>query len=536
MTVKIRLVEPKPAGINVFDISPQPRLGLPLIGRMLADQGHDVRIYAEMVAPIDWADLESADLVGFSTLTNTAPIAYKMAERVRSKGIPVVIGGPHVTFLPDEGLEQADFVARGEGQFTALELVEALERGGGFEHIRGLSFRGPDGQVVHNPPRPNCTQAEFEALPAPDLRLIKGWNPRRFSTPIVTQWGCPFNCEFCAVIAVFGRTVRKRSVESVLDELEAADAPLVFFCDDNFVVSKQRTRQLLEGLIERGLRIQWSAQARAESVYKHKDTREIDHDFLQLMRDSGCVAVHCGFESVNERTLEAYHKQQTVQTILDAVHTFRQYDIHVHGMFVLGSDEDDVATIRRTVRFAKRHQIGSIQLLTLTPIPGTPLTRRLEEEGRVISHNWQLYDGFHVLIQPARMTALRLQRETIKAMTRFYSSWNTFWFAVERALIDLPDLTRLLWRERRFSIQLPRIALMAIFPEKRTQIARIAQQTLSTPALETIQRKFGTVAVRIYGREQIKKFARQAYSMDYVRGLRELVTNGGRRRRRQQTT
>jgi hypothetical protein len=123
-------------------------------------------------------------------------------------------------------------------------------------------------------------------------------------------------------------------------------------------------------------------------------------------------------------------------------------------------------------------------------------------------------------------------------MTRFYSSWNTFWFALQRALIDLPDLARLLWRERRFSIQLPRIALLAIFPKKRAQIARIVQQTLSTPALEALKRKFGTVAVRVYGREQIKKFTRQAYSMAYVQSLHALVTNGvrRRRRRRRQTT
>ena len=125
--MKIRLIEPKAPGLNVFDRARLPRLGLPLLGRLLAERGHDVRIYVETLAPVDWADVTGADLVGFSSTTATTPVAYEMAGRAREMGIPTVVGGSHVTFLPDEALQHCDFVVRREGQATLLELVEALK-------------------------------------------------------------------------------------------------------------------------------------------------------------------------------------------------------------------------------------------------------------------------------------------------------------------------------------------------------------------------------------------------------------------------
>jgi radical SAM superfamily enzyme YgiQ (UPF0313 family) len=247
--VKIRLIEPKSPGLNVFDRALLPRLGLPLIGRMLVDAGHDVRIYVETLSPVDWDDIALADLVGFSTTTATTPTAYRMAERVRGLGIPTVIGGPHVTFLADEGLEHCDFVARREGHETMVELVDALERDGDLVDIAGLSYHDTAGRSVHNPDRPPCPPDQFETLPAPALDLIVG-HERMTNIPIMTQWGCPFNCDFCSVIHMFGRRVRARSVENVLDELESyRDRGAVFFYDDNFVVDKRRTKALLRKMI-----------------------------------------------------------------------------------------------------------------------------------------------------------------------------------------------------------------------------------------------------------------------------------------------
>lgn len=521
--MKIRLIEPKSTGLNVFDQAKLPRLGLPLIGRLLADRGHDVCIYVEVLAPVDWADVSTADLVGFSALTTTAPVAYGLAGQIRQLGIPTVIGGPHVTFLTDEALDHCNYVVRGEGQATILELVEALEQGAGLEHIAGLSYRDAGGRKVHNPERPMCSRDEFAALPAPDLKLIAGYE-HMTNVPIMTQWGCPFDCDFCGVIRLFGRQVRARPVEAVLDELELyRGIGEVFFYDDNFIVDKTRAKALLRGMIERGLALTWSAQMRAETIYKDKRTGELDHELLSLMRDSGCTTVYCGFESVNPATLQAYNKHQDVSTICESIRAFHAYDIKVHGMFVLGADSDDASTASQTVDFALENKIDTVQFLMLTPSPGTPFTDRMTAEGRVLTHDWSLYDGHYCIIQPARMSPYELQMATYKAMARFYSARHALRMAADGLRRNAGFLLGLLAREHRLSIQLPRIALLSFVPSRWPDILSLAQRALRHENWKRVQRIFGVPILRLYGRNHIKQWARQAHARAHLEFLRRLM-------------
>ncbi len=522
--MKIRLIEPRPAGFNVFDLTPLPRLGLPLIGTILAGLGHDVRVYAEVLSPIDRADVESADLVGLSALTPTAPAAYALADRLRARGLPVVVGGPHVTFLPDEALAHADFVVRGEGQRTIVELVQALAGGGSLSAISGLSF-WQTGQAQHNPPRPACTPEEFAALPAPDLGLVVG-RERMPLLPVMTQWGCPFDCDFCSVIKLFGRRVRARPVADVLDELEAHRGAHVFFYDDNFVVSKARTRALLQGMIDRGLHLHWSAQMRAETVYASKSTRALDHELLDLMRASGCVMVYCGYESVNPATLSAYRKRQDVRTIQDSLAAFHAHGIKVHGMFVVGSDADDDRTIAQTLRFALRQRIDTVQLLMLTPCPGTDFYARMEAQGRLLSRDWSLYDGHHALVQPARMSAYALQMQTYRAMLRFYSNWHIFGAALAGTLRNLPFLATLPFRAPRLSLRLPRLAVLALLPWRRTEIVDLLRRSLPQPNWERLAAAFTVAALRKFGHDQLRRWAGQAHSLAHIERLRALLPGG----------
>ena len=521
--MKIRLIEPKAPGLNVFDQARLPRLGLPLLGKLLADRGHDVRIYVETLAPVDWADVAEADLVGFSTTTATTPTAYAMAGRVRGLGIPTVIGGSHVTFLPDEALQHCDFIVRREGQVTLLELVEALEDDTGFAHITGLSYHDVARRPVHNPDRPPCTQEAFAALPSPALHLIVG-NERMTNVPIMTQWGCPFACDFCSVIHMFGRRVRARPIEAVLDELETyRDRGAVFFYDDNFVVDKRRTRTLLQGMIERNLTPSWSAQMRAEVIYKDKQSGELDHELLGLMRDSGCGMVYCGFESVNPATLDAYNKHQDVRDIRDSVHAFHDYSIHVHGMFVLGADTDDVETFQRTVDFALQNKIDTVQFLMLTPCPGTPFYERMVAQGRLLTDDLTLYDGHHCVIQPVLMSPYELQMGVYRAMARFYSARYALRLIVSNVTRNLPFLLGLLWRERGLRLQLPRVALLSLLPSRRPDVLDILRDALSRESWKRLQDMLTVPLLRLYGRIHVRQWARQTRSQAYIQYLRHLT-------------
>ena len=388
-----------------------PRLGLPMIGAALSAAGHDVCIYCTHLAPVVWDDVYDADLVGFSTTTSTAPAAYGMADDLRARGLPVIIGGSHVTFMADEALAHADYVARGEGgEQLMLELIAALGGRRELDSIRGLSFVR-DGCAVHNDAREPC--ADLDELPVPDLSLIVG-HQRMHSTPIMTSWGCPFACSFCSVTAMFGRKYRFRSAESVVAEIAQKRPRHIFFYDDNFAADVKRLKVLLRTMIDRGLVVPWQAQVRTDVVR--------DGELLDLMARSGCHTVGLGLESVDQATLDAYRKSQTVEDIVRAVGALHRHGIRVHGMFVLGADTDDATTVRDTVTFALEHRIDTIMLNILTPAPGTEWFAEMDASGRIFDKRWDLYDGQHVVITPRRMAPAELQHEVLEGYARFYSA------------------------------------------------------------------------------------------------------------------
>ncbi|MFA5786389.1 MAG: radical SAM protein [Actinomycetota bacterium] len=512
--MRIRFVEPRPPGHHVYDNALLPRLGLPLMGALLSERGHDVRCYCETLAPIDAADCLSADLIGISSTTSTQPEADRLAGEFESVGIPVVLGGSHVTFLPDEALAHASFVVRGEGQRAICELVDALERGGTFEGIRGLSWRGADGSARHNPPRPPCSQRDFESLPPPNLSLIAG-HERMHVKPLMTQWGCPFDCEFCSVTAMFSRSVRYRRPDQVLDELAGLGAERVFFHDDIFVVNKERTKALLRGMIERDLTPQWMAQVRAaETVFASKSARVPDHELLRLMRDSGCRMVMVGFESVSEDTLKQMNKKQQVRDIVDSVELFHAHGIKVHGMFVVGADTDTIEQADRTVDFARRHRIDTIQIMIETPFPGTRLYGRAEAEGRLLTADYSLYDAHHVVMRPARVHPRDLQLATLRAMERFYSVPAIVRSTIRDFAHHAPELVGVALRNR-LPARLPTLAGLAL---KRRWGEVVSDVRTSLPAHDwaVFEEAFGIAVLRAYGRRQVGMWWEQEHSRAHL--------------------
>jgi len=417
--MKIRLIEPEPPNLNTFSFVHLPRLGLPLIAAKLKAHGHDVVIYAPQLAPIDWQDVYSADIVGISTTTSTATTGYDYADDIRPHGPKVVIGGSHVTFMADEALAHTDFVARGEGgDDLMLELVECLEGKRELEDVRGLSFLR-DGVAVHNELRDRC--ANLDDLPFPDLSAIHG-SENLHTTPIMTSWGCPFNCNFCSVTAMFGKKYRFRSADSVLAEIREKRPRKIFFYDDNMAADRRRLKDLLRRMIAEDLVVPWSTQVRTD-VTK-------DEELLDLMKRSGCSIVYLGLESVSQETLDSYDKHQTVDDIIAALKKFHEYGINTHGMFVLGADSDTAQTVRDTVAFAMKNKIDTIMLNILTPLPGTPQFNELDAQGRIFDKRWQLYDAHHVVFVPKNMTPYELQREVLRGYMRFYSlrQWLKYFF------------------------------------------------------------------------------------------------------------
>jgi len=426
--MKITLIEPRAPGIHVYSRFKLPRLGLPILGAVLERELKiKPKIFVEDLGPIDWEKVLTSDLVGLSSITSTALRSYQIIEKIKKKkDIPVVMGGPHVTFMPEEALSRgADFVILGEGEESFLKLVKAMIEGkSSFESIPGLAYRTGN-RIRINPSA--ASPPSLAELPWPDLRLIDSWT-RMNILPLMTSRGCPFNCTFCSVTKMFGRRYRMRPVEDVVDELEfwldQKKWKSVFFYDDNFACNPDRTRSLLEEIIKRRLKIRWTAQVRVDVAR--------DEELLALMKASGGYVLYIGLESINPRSLEKYRKNQTVEDIARAIRIIHKYRLEVHGMFVLGSDEDDRQTIEETVRFARRMKIDTVQFMVLTPLPGTETFLELASQGRLLEEDWSKYSGHHVVFRPKFLSAYELQKEAaIRAMRRFYSLWQCWKFGLQ---------------------------------------------------------------------------------------------------------
>jgi radical SAM superfamily enzyme YgiQ (UPF0313 family) len=411
---RVSFFEAGSPGLHFFSKFPIPRLGAVLLSTILRERGYEVKAFIEDVAEPDWSFIESSHLVCISTITSTAIRAYRMAKRLKALDIPVIIGGTHPTFLPDEALEYADFVIRGEGEHSLVELLEYMEKGTpALSGIRGLSYRDRDGRKIHNPSREFIQ--DLDSFPEPDFSLVHNWNPSN-PYPVATSRGCPYDCTFCSVIRMFGRRYRFKSVEATLKELKyvaSVSKAIKFIVDDNFAANKRRTKEILRGMITEGIKTRWSAQVRPDVAR--------DPELLGLMADSGCHTLYIGFESINPRTLEEYNKKQNREDIISCIRAVREHGIHIHGMFVLGADTDDVETIRGTRDFATGFGIDTVQFMILTPLPGTPLLHDMMKSEKLLHTDWSKYDAQHVVFRPRLMSATTLQIETFRAMGRFYS-------------------------------------------------------------------------------------------------------------------
>ncbi len=409
---KVTFIEPKAAGLHVFSKYKLPRLGCVALGTILKERGYDVKIYVEEIGKVDYKDAYESDIVCISTITSTAPRAYEIAKRFTSRGIPVVMGGAHPTALPDEALDYADYVVRGEGEEAIVELFEALDKGDDVRRIEGLSFK-ENGEKIHN--RSRSKRTDLNCLPVLDFSLISGLKKQGIY-PIETSRGCPYNCTFCSVPLIFGKGYRFRDEEKIIEEIRDVRSKLIFFYDDNFAADRERAKRLLRRKIQEGIKTRWSAQVRVD-VAK-------DEELLDLMKESNCFILYIGFESINPEALKKYNKRQSVEDIERCIRKIKARRIRIHGMFIFGEDSDTTETFRETVRFAKRMKIDTTQFMILTPIPATIVYEDLKAQERIFTFDWNLYDGHHVVFKPEKMSPFGLQYWMLKSFAKCYSPWE----------------------------------------------------------------------------------------------------------------
>ena len=396
---------------NAFEHYVFPLLGPLYLGTILKQRGHRVRVYSELFKPVYdekrdavLPEVLDADIVAISTMTASALRAYRTATAIRRErpDIKILMGGVHPTAMPEEALEYADCVAVGEGESLVPDIFEEV----------------PDRRIVYGQ-----RVKDMNTLPIPDLTLLQGVRLPLKWAPIATSRGCPHECTFCFVPDMYGNRFRFRDVDLVMEEINLRYREghrKFFFYDDYFTAKRGRIVELLEKIIRSGMKgLKWSAQTRADIAK--------DEQILGLLKRSGCNSLCLGLESVNPKTLEAYKKRQTLEEIIECVNKLRKVKVWVHGMFVLGADEDDLSTIDMSVKFCKKLKLDSAQFSIVFPIPGTGLFRWLDSQKRIFTKDWSLYDGLHVVFQTSKMTPLELQQNVLKAWRRFYNVTNSSW-------------------------------------------------------------------------------------------------------------
>jgi len=401
-----------------------PPLGIAYLAAVVRQCGHEVRIADLTVAPGQFPKrLEDFDLVGLSADTPRHNAAMELAGSIKKRGLPVLMGGPHVSFTTEETLRSGvvDFIVRGEGERSICALLNCLQRGEDLDAVPGLSYI-QKGEIRHTKSEPLQIHVDDLPHPARDLLPMHRYGARlqgMRATSVIGSRGCPFNCSFCSSSELFGLRWRARNPQAIADEIrEVSDRygiKAFYFMDDNFTLHPDRTVEICSRMRERDLDIKWWCFSRVNTIVERED-------MVQSMAEAGLQMAFLGVESPNEETLEHYHKQINADTSHRAIRILRKYGIQSMASFIIGDPEETRDMIKNTVKFAKMLNPDIAQFSILTPYPGTQLYQKVQD--RLLSRPWELYDGLHATVRTDWLDAGELERLLKRAYFSFYFRLN----------------------------------------------------------------------------------------------------------------
>ena len=425
-----------------------PVLGLAYVAAYARSNSFDSRIFDASFH--SWSEEEmlsrlkayKPDVVGLTAMTNEINKAGQIGSRLKNElNVPIIIGGCHVTALPERTLREFpafDYGVYGEGEKTTVELLEHLQDGKpDLRSIKGLAFRDDDSVVV-NEPRPFLTSEELDALPYPAFDGYYGNDARALAAKgtcyvMFSSRGCPYNCAFC--MQVLGRKVRRRSPENILGEMEYVierwGVRSFDFADEIFLFDRPETRTLLQMFIDTGLsdRIKWSGLTRANLV---------NPDIIALAKKAGCCRLEMGVESGDDEILKAIDKKITVDQVRNAVRIIKKAGIPLATYFILGHPNETRETVQKTVNLAAELNTDLIAVGIMVPYPGTKIfdmAVRGEAGYRLLTDEWSHYDKYGAQAMEIEglpyKELLRWQRKALIELyvknRRFLDAFRYFW-------------------------------------------------------------------------------------------------------------
>src|SRR6202047_4722058 len=435
--MKILLYNPD----NGVTLNFMPALGIFLL-QALPPAGHEVLLVDGNAQPMDEAGIakfvrdHNIGLVGIGAMTRMIAKAYRMADAVRATGVPVVMGGPHVTAMDEEALgrdggpRHADAVALGEADATWPRIVEDAALGHLKDVYAPVDAFGQESKpsLKEYPviPWQSIDLKQFNLVPKAATGLLQkigeGWGSFRI-IPVESGRGCPYGCEFCTVTGFFGDSIRFRTNESVVNELLLLKARAriekgqmaVFFIDDNFAINIKRTKSLLRDIIAANAQVHWVAQISANLLR--------DEELVDLIAASGGKWIFIGMESIDPANLKdvnkGFNKPGEYAAVLERL---AERNVYAITSFMFGMDNDTVGVAERTLQQIRTWPPGLPIFGLMTPLPGTPLYTKLRDAGRLTRpKHWQEFIPFSMAHTPMKMTIAEAHAEVNYGWAQAYS-------------------------------------------------------------------------------------------------------------------
>ncbi len=380
-------------------------LGLGYLAAVLREAGHHVGLYD---AAIEDEPLETVvrrggyEMLGISAVTPLIVDAWNMAKKGKSMGLITVLGGPHLTLMPEESISEAhpevDYVIKGEAEESILELVDALEGRRAMETVHGLYWRD-GGEIVVNPAARLVPNLDDIPYPAHDLYkitrytnlqpLTDGLDKHARAYTIMTSRGCPYKCTYCSK-PITGDTWRPRSVENVIGEwrwlVRDLKATEIGLTDDIWNLKLDRAKELCRRIIAEGLNtVPWV------TVHGMK-VNHADAELFQLMKQAGCKRVGFGVESGDPQILRnVIKKSQSLDMVRNAFKWSKEAGLQTMGFFIFGMPQETEETMEKTIQFALELDPDLANFMLATPYPGTEMFDVIEKYGNIFAHEWEDY-------------------------------------------------------------------------------------------------------------------------------------------------
>jgi len=429
---KVALIIPPAAGQAWC---PNVPIGLAYLAAVLEKAGYDLSLFDCPALEIDQNTLKgklasfAPDVIGLTAVTPTIESAFQAAHAAKEAcpNTPVILGGPHATFMDTQVLSEkpdVDIVVRGEGEVTILDLLETLFNSGHLQDVSGISFR-KNGQIIRSPSRPYIKN--LDELPRPAYQYFKLDRYKSFGNsvlPILTSRGCPFQCSYCVSSRMIGKDFRARNPTLVVDELEwlrdTYDAAAVSFYDDAFTYDEQRAIRLCEEIKNRKIGLPWDCQTRVDRI-----SRKV----LVKMKEAGCQLVSFGAESGCQTILDSVNKQTTIELNEKAVKMAKKTGLSVAMSVIIGYPGETADTLHQTFDFIRRTKPDYVYLCLATPYPGTDLRKRLEDLGWAMSSEWSHYDMQAQVFENPMVTV-----DLVKTRREFYNHFYSWSYILRQSL------------------------------------------------------------------------------------------------------